>query len=65
MTTSAPEKLLTVSEVAEILGVSEAWVRQHSNGRRRPFLPSVKMGGCVRFRPGQVTEFIADMERVA
>ena len=31
------EKLLGAKEVAHWLGVSRAWVFEHSNGRRRPF----------------------------
>jgi len=60
-----PDRLLTVGEVAAMLGVSDAWVRQHSNGMRRPAIPSVKLGKCVRFRRESVLEFIKSMERVA
>ena len=59
------DPLLTVEQVARMLGVSEAWVRQHSNGMRRPYIPSVKLGKCVRFRLESVLEFIKSMERVA
>jgi predicted DNA-binding transcriptional regulator AlpA len=41
-----------------MLGVSVAWVLDHSNGRRRPNLPSVKMGKAVRFRPEDIDSFI-------
>lgn len=37
-------KLLSVSEVAEWLGVSSAWVRDHASGRREPKLPAIKLG---------------------
>jgi predicted DNA-binding transcriptional regulator AlpA len=60
-----PNRLLTVGEVAAMLGMSEAWVRQHSNGMRRPCIPSVKLGKCVRFRIESVLDFIKSMERVA
>jgi excisionase family DNA binding protein len=56
-------RLLTVEDVAAQLGVSEAWVYQHSCGARRPTLPSVKLGRAVRFRPESVDEFIHQMER--
>jgi excisionase family DNA binding protein len=62
---SAADHLLDVSEVAAMLGMSEAWVRQHSNGMRRPSIPSVKLGKSVRFRREAVLEFIKSMERVA
>ena len=57
------EKLLTVAEVAESLGVSPAWVRQHASGVRRPVLPSVKMGKVLRFRRGDVERFIQECAR--
>ena len=60
-----PDRLLTVGEVARMLGMSSAWVRQHSNGLRRPGIPSVKLGRSVRFRRVAVVEFIRSMERVA
>lgn len=59
------DPLLTVGQVARLLGMSEAWVRQHSNGTRRPTMPSVKLGKCVRFRRETVLEFIRSMERCA
>ena len=62
---STADRLLTVEEVAELLGMSAAWVRQHSNGMRQPAIPSVKLGKSVRFRRGRVLEFIESMERYA
>ncbi|HYL98503.1 MAG TPA: helix-turn-helix domain-containing protein [Blastocatellia bacterium] len=59
----AREELLGVTEVAQWLGVSRAWVYEHSNGRRRPYLPSVKLGKSVRFRPTDVEVFILECER--
>ena len=59
----AKEKLLGAKEVAHWLGVSRAWVFEHSNGRRRPFLPSVKLGKSVRYRPLDVDAFIIECER--
>ena len=60
-----PDRLLTVGEVADLLGMSGAWVRQHSNGMRRPAIPSVKLGKSVRFRRDRVLEFVRSMERDA
>jgi excisionase family DNA binding protein len=51
------ERLLTVREVAQWLQVSEAWVRDHAS-RRRPVLPSVKLGKSLRFRREDVEDFI-------
>jgi excisionase family DNA binding protein len=58
-----PERLLTPKEVAEILGVSSAWVLDHAS-RRRPHLPSVKLGKAVRFRKVDVEEFIVECVRL-
>ena len=55
--------LLTVEEVANLLGVSQAWVYQHSCGARRPSLPSVKLGRAVRFRIEAIQEFVCQLER--
>ena len=58
-----PEKLLNPRQVAEWLDVSSAWVLDHASGRRRPSLPSVKLGKVVRFRHGDVEQFIQDCLR--
>jgi excisionase family DNA binding protein len=60
-----PARLLSVEEVAALLGMSTAWVRQHANGLRRPTIPSVKLGKAVRFRRDRVLQFIEAMERCA
>ena len=60
-----PARLLSVEDVAEMLNMSAAWVRQHSNGLRRPAIPSVKLGKCVRFRREDVLEFVRSMVRCA
>lgn len=62
---TAMERLLSVEEVAQSFGVSNAWVRQHANGHRRPILPSVKIGKFHRFRISDVQQFIADAARDA
>jgi predicted DNA-binding transcriptional regulator AlpA len=59
------DRLLTVGDVAQLLSMSEAWVRQHSNGMRRPAIPSVKLGKSVRYRRAAVLDFIKSMERCA
>jgi predicted DNA-binding transcriptional regulator AlpA len=61
--TLAREELLSAAEVAQWLRVSRAWVFEHANGRRRPRLPSVKLGKSVRFRPVEVDAFIRECER--
>ena len=60
-----PERLLTAKELAQDwLGVSVAWVLDHSSGRRAPHLPSVKLGKAVRFRRADVEQFIAECMRM-
>jgi len=59
-----PERLLTPKEVAEWLAVSPAWVLDHASGRRRPHLPSVKLGKAVRFRSEEVDKFILECARL-
>ena len=59
-----PEKLLTPKSVAEWLEVSVSWVLDHASGRRRPHLPSVKLGKAVRFRREDVEAFIRECLRL-
>ncbi len=52
--------LLTLDQVADWLGVSKDWVRDHAT-RRNPRIPVVRLGGrraLLRFRPEDVEEFI-------
>ena len=58
------ESLLTPKEVADWLCVSGAWVLDHASGRRRPYLPSVKLGKVVRFRREEVEAFILECRRI-
>ena len=56
------DNLLTADEVAKILNVSMAWVYDHAD-RKRPLIPSVRLGKAVRFRPEDVQKFIEEMTR--
>jgi len=52
--------LLTLDDVARILGVSKDWVRDHAT-RRKPRIPVVRFGdrrAVLRFRPQDVDAFI-------
>ena len=54
-------QLVRARDVARKLGVSISWVIQHASGKRRPYLPAVKMGpgrSPLRFDPNDVEEFI-------
>jgi excisionase family DNA binding protein len=51
------ESMMTVRQVAELLGVHENWVYdQAASGQ----LPSYKIGGTRRFDPDEVRGWIAD-----
>jgi predicted DNA-binding transcriptional regulator AlpA len=54
-----PERLLTVTEVAEQLGVRANWVHSHASGKRRPLLVSLKVGKYRRFRAADIEQFLA------
>jgi predicted DNA-binding transcriptional regulator AlpA len=52
--------LLTLDQVAKMLGTSKAWVRDHAT-RRNPRIPCVRLGGrraLLRFRPQDIDTFI-------
>lgn len=61
-------QLIKARDVANKLGVSISWVIQHASGKRRPYLPAVKMGAGrspLRFDPDDVERFIDDCRRLA
>jgi len=61
-------QLVRAGDVAKKLGVSVSWVVQHASGKRKPYLPAVKMGpgrSPLRFDPNDVEQFIDDCRRVA
>ena len=59
------DPLLTPAEVARWLHTSSGWVRDHASGRRRPLLPSLKLGKCLRFRASDVENFIVECRQLA
>lgn len=56
--------LLTVADVAAWLGVSKAWVYDHTT-RKRPFLPCIRFGELTRFRQADIEKFIEEHTRSA
>lgn len=48
-------RLLTPPEVADLLGVSEAWLRRQAAGR---LIPCTRLGRQLRFTPGQVDAIV-------
>ncbi len=65
MSTQKPQKLMTVREVSEWLQISEVWVRHHATGRRRPYLPTIRMGKTLRFDETAVTAWLGEMSSKA
>ena len=65
-----PKRLLSVADVADWLGVSKGWVRDHACGRRQPCLRAIKLGppngkGLWKFREEDVQEFIEARARTS
>ena len=61
-------QLVKAKDVATKLGVSISWVVQHASGKRKPYLPAVKMGhgrSPLRFDPNDVERFIEECRRLA
>ena len=61
-------QLVRARDVATKLGVSISWVIQHASGKRKPYLPAVKMGAGrspLRFDPSDVEKFIDECRRIA
>jgi hypothetical protein len=61
-------QLIKAADVAKKLGVSISWVVQHASGKRKPYLPAVKMGpgrSPLRFDPADVEKFIDECRRIA
>lgn len=54
------ERLLSAQEVAQRLGVSERFVRDHAT-RRFPKIQAIKLGSRLRFRWSDVQAFVAKL----
>lgn len=54
------DRLLTASEVAELLSVPERWVREHT---RSDLIPHVQLGRYIRYRPERVRDWLDEQER--
>ena len=59
--TPVHDRLLNARQVAEKLGVSERWVRDHTT-RRVPQIRAVKLGTLVRYRWVDVEVFMANLD---
>jgi predicted DNA-binding transcriptional regulator AlpA len=61
-------QLIKARDVAKKLGVSVSWVIQHASGKRKPYLPAVKMGSGrspLRFDPSDIEKFIDNCRYIA
>ncbi len=54
---SFQERLYSAEEVADRLGVSDRWVRDHAT-RRNPRIRAVKLGPLLRFREADIEAFV-------
>jgi excisionase family DNA binding protein len=54
------EPLMTASEVAEILGVEESWVRSQSRAGQ---IPTVILGRWRRYRPEAIRDWVKEQEK--
>ena len=54
------DRFLNARQVAEKLGVSERFIRDHTT-RRSPRIPAVKLGKLIRYRPTDVDLFVAEL----
>ena len=59
VTLQPSERLLSPQEVADRLGVSERWVRDHAT-RRNPRIRAVKLGPLLRFRWSDLEDFLSN-----
>jgi len=57
-------ELLTISDVAEWLGVSKGWVYDHTT-RKQARLPAIRFGEVTRFRRQDIEKFIQEHARRA
>jgi excisionase family DNA binding protein len=58
------DDILTITELAEWLKVSTAWIYDHTS-RAEPMIPHIRMGGHVRFHRGTVQKWLLDQQRAA
>ncbi|MGH3031462.1 MAG: helix-turn-helix domain-containing protein [Gaiellaceae bacterium] len=61
VTPPGSDRLLTASEVADMLSVPERWVREHTRGG---LIPHVRLGRYVRYRREAILGWIDEQERV-
>jgi len=56
-----PQPLLTVEELSRLIGMSPAWIDEHTSGLRRPQIPYEKVGGSIRIRKKAIKQWIREV----
>ena len=58
---TAAGQFMKVKDVANLLGVSESWVRNHVAPKKpkKPIIPHTRIGAVVRFEKAALEEFLA------
>jgi len=56
-------RLLTVGEVATLLGVPAKWVYRHARLNLRERIPHLKMGKYLRFRESDLRDYVERLRR--
>ena len=57
----AIDELITPEQLGKELSVSQAWIRDHTSGRRKPPLPHIRLGerrALLRFRRSEIEAFL-------
>jgi len=57
------EKLMTLKEAAEKLGMSPRWVRNHTSRHAQPRLGFTRLGHLLKFSDQQLQEFLAHFDK--
>ena len=60
MTANGQDRILTVEELADMLGVRPVTIRQWARERK---LPTMRLGKYWRFRESSIREWLADEEK--
>jgi excisionase family DNA binding protein len=60
-----PAQILTLSEIAERLKVSERWVYEKTRKRSQNPLPTIRIGRYLRFDWTSVSAWLRQQERAA
>jgi predicted DNA-binding transcriptional regulator AlpA len=57
-------KLVPVKEAAAYLSMSVSWLYDHTS-RKHPIVPSIKIGGCIRYDTAALDEFLQQQAEIS